>query len=79
MSVAAVQKKDRLTQILDLLLSGDELGVYDIIVKFRVHVSTVYRDMAELEKFEGVQRRSEPTPGSRGEETVWYLPEALNG
>lgn len=45
-------KHERCETVLGLLKSGDELGVYDMIVRFRVHVSTVYLDMAHLERYQ---------------------------
>lgn len=67
-------RKERLDCILSRLESGDELGVYDMIVMFRVSRQTVYRDMNELEKHHGVDRRREATGKTGPGETVWYMP-----
>lgn len=71
--MAKVEKKERLDTILQRLQSGEELGVYDCIVMFHIDKSTVYRDMNELESYEGVVKKSD-----RGE-TVWHVPGSVYG
>lgn len=73
---AKSERKERLDAILECLRSGDELATYDMVVKFRVHPSTVYRDMSELERYHGVERRREATGKTGSGEVVWYIPGA---
>ena len=70
------ERKGRIDCILGRLEAGDELGVYDMIVMFRVSRTTVYRDMDELEAYHGVDRRTEATGKTGPGETVWYMPGA---
>lgn len=72
-------KKERLEVILDRLRDGEELGVYDMVVMFRISNATVYRDMTELERYERVERKTESTGYSGAGETVWYFPGAAHG